>query len=219
MSKHWSDDLPENACREAVIWARTQKSPQKAWDACERGDWMLDSLVRRGANHKKVLLVTCECARLSLKYTPENEKCLLRVIETAERWITGKATIGEIKTAASVAAVTFIAPADPDALIAAAAAAFASTAFAATATAAAAFTPSVIAANTAAAAAFAAASAALTAIPTAPIITTAASAAASAAAAISPTARDSLLLEEAKIVRKYFPKYPKPRKALKRKEA
>ena len=38
---HWSAILEKfKACREAVKWARTQRSPKAAWNSCEEYDWM-----------------------------------------------------------------------------------------------------------------------------------------------------------------------------------
>jgi hypothetical protein len=188
MSEHWSDGLPKDACKEAVIWARTQESPQQAWDACERGDWMLWLLGKHNADRKTLVLAACRCARLALKYVPKGEERPLQAIETAEKWARGVATIEEVRRDASTAsAATSAADA---AACAARAAADASSA-----------------ADAAACAARAAADA-----------SSAADAAACAAADASfVAAYNSILLEEAKIVRKYFPKYPL-RKALKRKE-
>ena len=178
MNKHWSDDLPKNACKKAVIWARTQESTQQAWDACERGDWMLWLLARWNADRKKLVLAACECARLALKYVPKGEKRPLRAIETTERWAKGQATLKEVKSAAAAAYAAYAAYLVTPAYIA-------------------------YAAYAAYAAAIAYAAGAANAVADA----------AAAATTISSTACDSLLLEEAKIVRKYFPKYPKSRKA------
>jgi hypothetical protein len=40
--KHWSDAIPDDACIDAKIWARTQKTKAVAWRTCGRGDWILD---------------------------------------------------------------------------------------------------------------------------------------------------------------------------------
>ena len=42
MKKHWSDKLVKlDACKEAVIWAKDFPTVAEAWNACERGDWMI----------------------------------------------------------------------------------------------------------------------------------------------------------------------------------
>jgi hypothetical protein len=215
MSKHWSDDLPENACGEAVIWARTQESAQQAWDACERGDWMLWLLAKWNANRKKLILAACECARLALKYVPKGEERPLQAIEIAERWAKGQATLKEVESAAAAAYAT-----------ASAADATTGAAYAAGAAATAADTPraAIVAAaaagyaaiGAAAAAAYATASAADAAIG-AVRAAGAAATAARVASIVYTAAYTSVLFREAKIVRKYFPKYPKPRKGVEEK--
>ena len=41
MTKHWTVELERlGACPEAVAWCRDYATPQAAWDACQRGDWM-----------------------------------------------------------------------------------------------------------------------------------------------------------------------------------
>ena len=59
------------ACNGAIEWAAKYKTPQAAWKACKRGDWMLwlcgkvagppDSETRR-----RLVLVAAECAATSL---------------------------------------------------------------------------------------------------------------------------------------------------------
>jgi hypothetical protein len=46
---HWTDELVRwKACNDAVQWARAYPTMQAAWDACERADWMLWLMGRRG---------------------------------------------------------------------------------------------------------------------------------------------------------------------------
>mgnify|MGYP001590951818 CR=1 FL=1 len=88
------------ACREAVAWCETggYKTLDKAWQACERGDWMLWLAGRlsgktESRSRKKVVLVACQCARLSLPYVQKGEERPLQAIETAEKWANGDMTI------------------------------------------------------------------------------------------------------------------------------
>ena len=134
-----------NACSEAVEWARAQPSRQVAWDKCERGDWMLWILDRtcklNSPTHRKLVVTTCACARLSLKYVTKGERRPLIAIQTAERWARGLATIQEVRMAAyaanavaaggGAAAAAAYAAVDADAAYAAVAAVVAADAYAA----------------------------------------------------------------------------------------
>jgi len=96
------------ACKKAVSYARQQPNWQAAWDKCERGDWMLWLLGKlsgpsESKSRKKLVLTTCKCARLSLKYIPKKEKRPLVAIETAEKWARGEETLGNVKLAADAA--------------------------------------------------------------------------------------------------------------------
>ena len=98
-----------NACEEALIWVSQQKNAQQAWDDCERGDWMLWLLGKlsgkpESKKRKILVLITCECARLSLHLVPEEEDRPRIAIETAEKWAKGDATIEQVKTAVNAAA-------------------------------------------------------------------------------------------------------------------
>jgi hypothetical protein len=88
-----------NACDEAIKWVREGgfKSLEKAWLACERGDWMLWFAQRRGADIKTLTLAKCGCARLALPHTKDPR--VLACIETAERWARGEATEKEMEDA------------------------------------------------------------------------------------------------------------------------
>ena len=92
------------ACEEAVEWASQYPTLQAAWEACERGDWMLWLLGKSCGNtgsekHKQVVLLACKCARLALKHVPRGEDRPRIAIETAERWTRGAATLEEVRDA------------------------------------------------------------------------------------------------------------------------
>src|SRR3954470_21170919 len=60
----------ERACSDAVSFVRDGKfdSLQAAWDACQRGDWMLWWAGKKSGEpesdkRKKLVLAACECAR------------------------------------------------------------------------------------------------------------------------------------------------------------
>ena len=90
-----------NACGEAIEYTKQFDSPQAAWDACERGDWMLWVIGKFvGKSRKKLVRVTCKCARLTWKWMPKEGKSAIR---TAEKWTKGETTIKEVRTAAYAA--------------------------------------------------------------------------------------------------------------------
>ena len=70
---HWSEQLERlGACCDAVDWARGYDTPEAAWAACGRGDWMLWVAARAvqpgSPEHNAVVAATCACARRSLPY-------------------------------------------------------------------------------------------------------------------------------------------------------
>ena len=111
MQKEIIDKLFEKgACSQAVVWAQHKRNPVTAWKTCHRGDWMLWLIGRLTTalpwsdKRKALVLATCECARLSLKYVPKGEERPRIAIETAEAWTRGEATREEVKRAAADAA-------------------------------------------------------------------------------------------------------------------
>ena len=52
-----------NACREAVEYVKTQKSPALAWQNCERGDWMLWIAKKLNVDDKKLTMAKAMCAK------------------------------------------------------------------------------------------------------------------------------------------------------------
>jgi hypothetical protein len=111
----WQDQLTRlNACEDAVEFARGYATFSEAWQACDRGDWMLWWIAKTVAadrdslDRKRLVLVACRCARLALQYIDEGEMRHLRAIETAEAWATGSATVTleDVRAAAAQAAAT-----------------------------------------------------------------------------------------------------------------
>ena len=97
-----------NACSEAVEFAVAYPSLQKAWNACDRGDWMLWYAGKKAGapeseKRKKLVLAACDCARLALKFVKKGEEGPRKAIETAEAWTRGEATIQEVRSAANAA--------------------------------------------------------------------------------------------------------------------
>jgi hypothetical protein len=98
------------ACHEAIQWAKTQPNKQAAWNACERGDWLLWILGKtckpNSRQHKQLVLAACQCARLSLRWVPAGKNNPLIAIDTAELWARGEATVTQVKAAAYAAHAT-----------------------------------------------------------------------------------------------------------------
>lgn len=101
------------ACGEAIRWCEEGKFPtlEKAWQSCERGDWMLWLIGKLSSeptsdNRKRLVLVACECARLALPYVEKGEARPLQAIEMAERWANGDdtVTLEMVRAAANAAA-------------------------------------------------------------------------------------------------------------------
>ena len=120
--KSFHDKLIElNACEEAIQWVG-DKTLERAWKECHRGDWMLWLADEIHVNQKLIVKAACTCARLALPHVPAGETRPLIAIETTEKWCEGEATIEEVRKAAEAA---YAARAAADAACAAARAAYA----------------------------------------------------------------------------------------------
>ena len=93
------------ACSDAKRWAEG-KSFHVVWITCKRGDWLLwlcgkmDD--KKGwPTRKQLVLAACACAETALKYVPEGEERPRIAIETARKWARGKATLEQVKEAAT----------------------------------------------------------------------------------------------------------------------
>jgi hypothetical protein len=100
------------ACRRAIAWSESYDDLPTAWDACERGDWLLWYAAWTGVDRRLVVRAACACARTALRYVPEGEDRPLRAIETAEAWTRGEATIEDVRRTAAAAAAYAYASAD-----------------------------------------------------------------------------------------------------------
>jgi len=106
--KNWIKPLKRmDACADALEWCEDYESLVDAWAVCPRGDWMLWLLGKlsgnpKSASRKKLVLVTCQCARLSLGYVKKGELRPLRAIEVAEAWARGGEgiTLEDVRNAA-----------------------------------------------------------------------------------------------------------------------
>jgi hypothetical protein len=90
------------ACPEAVRWAG-RKTPKKAWETCNHGDWLLWVAGKIDIDRKLIVLAACACAKTALKYLPVGEDRPRIAIETAEAWTRGEATIEQVHAAADAA--------------------------------------------------------------------------------------------------------------------
>jgi len=120
-----------DACPNAVEWAEKFDSLQEAWDACERGDWMIWFIAMQSGRpgtklRKKLILTTCKCARLALPYVGKGETRPLATIETAEDYAKGVKGI-TLKDVRNAAYVTYAVTSADYAVVYAARVTFAST--------------------------------------------------------------------------------------------
>ncbi len=103
----WIEKLrKQDACVEGISWASEQESPQAAWDACERGDWMLWAWGRNCGNsgsesHRKLVLCCVKCEKTGVKYVKDKEvkKLVKKSLKTTERWAKGEkgVTLEDVK--------------------------------------------------------------------------------------------------------------------------
>ena len=108
MEKQISKLRELGACTKAVLWAKDQPDWETAWEVCKRGDWMLWLLGKlsggpRSKSRKKLVLVACKCARITLKHVSKGEDRPRIAIETAEAWTRGEATLSQVRSAAYAA--------------------------------------------------------------------------------------------------------------------
>ena len=94
--QHWTERLRElSACPAAVTWAAAYPTIQAAWDACERGDYMLWLCGKYAGKpwsdaRRPLVLCACECARLALARVQAGEDRPRLAIECAESWARGE---------------------------------------------------------------------------------------------------------------------------------
>ena len=105
--RHWSDALKQQMDEDTVKWAQGYDSLEDAWQARERGDWMLWLAGRCaiGPERKTIVLASCECARLSLGFVPPSEDRPRIAVELAERWARQdkSVSLGDVARAAEFA--------------------------------------------------------------------------------------------------------------------
>src|ERR1700678_1155317 len=92
------------ACSEAVQWAKEYKTFAEAWQACERGDWLLwltaKMIGKPGwPTHQQIVVAACDCAETALRFVPKGEDRPRVAIETTRKWARGGATLDEVMEA------------------------------------------------------------------------------------------------------------------------
>ena len=91
------------------VWLRLEgKELQQMWTTTDRGDWLLWFCMHMTGQsgwptHQQVVLASCQCARLALKYVTPSERRPLKAIETTEAWARGEATVEEVQRAGRAA--------------------------------------------------------------------------------------------------------------------
>lgn len=88
-----------DACHDARQWSRNLDL-RTAWMTCERGDHLIWFAARLRVNHKRVVYVACQCARLELPYVPAGEDRPRQLIELVEAWCRGEVTTERMRIAA-----------------------------------------------------------------------------------------------------------------------
>ena len=99
--RHWRSTIrATGACIDARKWLRSQESAEKAWQSCERGDWLLwiaARLLTDDAGRKLVVLAACDCAETALVHVPAGEERPRLCIDAVRAWTRGEATIEEVR--------------------------------------------------------------------------------------------------------------------------
>ena len=94
------------------VWLELEgKDLQQMWSTSDRGDWLLwfctHMIGQPGwPTHQQVVLASCQCARLALRYIQPSERRPLKAIETAEAWARGEATLEQVQRAGHAADCT-----------------------------------------------------------------------------------------------------------------
>ena len=96
-----------SACREAVKWVKTQKSPTEAWQNCERGDWMLWLAKRIKVDDKKLTMAKAMCAK-QVSHLMKDQRSK-DALQACFDYVNGKITRKELNTAAYAAAAVYAA--------------------------------------------------------------------------------------------------------------
>ena len=94
------------------VWLELEgKNFKQMWTTSDRGDWLLwfcTHMINQPGwpTHQHVVLASCQCARLALRYVKPGERRPLNAIETAEAWARGQATLEQVQCAGHAADCT-----------------------------------------------------------------------------------------------------------------
>jgi hypothetical protein len=91
----WIEELGMiDPCPNSLEWTRQFPTAQEAWDACERGSWLLWYAARIGLTperHRQLVVATCRIVDRHLDKVPTSELRPRNAIETTLAWTEGKA--------------------------------------------------------------------------------------------------------------------------------
>ena len=91
-----------NACREAIIWVKSQKSIPLAWELCERGDWMLWLAKMLDIDDKTLTMAKAMCVK-QVEHLMKNQRSK-NALQACFDYVNGKITRKELDAAAADAA-------------------------------------------------------------------------------------------------------------------
>ena len=90
-----------SACREAIEWVKDQKSPEKAWQNCHRGDWMLWIAKKLDVDDRLLTLAKATCANQARHFMTDQRS--LDALDACFRYANGELTREELNTFAYAA--------------------------------------------------------------------------------------------------------------------
>ncbi len=101
MKNNWIKKLEKTgSCPKGVAWASQYETAQEAWNACNRGDWMLWAWGENckedySKSHKNMVLACVKISKKSIKYieNKEIEKLVKKSLDTTERWAKGEKSV------------------------------------------------------------------------------------------------------------------------------
>ena len=114
-TKHLNWLQTNEACKESISWIQQNniQSLEEAWNACERGDWLLWMATKLGIDERKLALCAALCAHTVIQYMQDSRS--RNAVRIAFLWGRGKATDEELSSAGSAAWSASLAAFAPDA--------------------------------------------------------------------------------------------------------
>lgn len=96
-----------NACSQSVMWVNMNniQSLEEAWNACNRGDWLLWLAQKLGINRRKLAMCGALCAHTAVQYMEDARS--REAIRVAFLWSQMKATDKEVVAARHNASLAF----------------------------------------------------------------------------------------------------------------